>query len=103
MDRIDEIIDVEFPANGWIWIDNLPIVEIRLRNLVRILIPQEQNIPLEEVRIRGFGPHYKKRKWIRWLKYCNRMANDAIWCGDEDVLDLQILFGERVYEEERWD
>jgi len=32
-----------------------------------------------------------------------REVNSTIWDGDEDVLDLSILFGEKKYKPEKWD
>jgi len=46
--------------------------------------------------------NYIERKWIRYYRRIDREANMTIWDGDEDVLDLSILFGEKIYEPENW-
>jgi len=43
--------------------------------------------------------NYIERKWIRYRRI-EREANMTVWDGDEDVLDLSILFEEKIYEPE---
>jgi len=46
--------------------------------------------------------NYIDRKWIRYYRRIEREANETIWDGDEDVLNLCILFGEKIYKPENW-
>jgi len=55
-----------------------------------------------DVKIKGFTNHID-RKWTRWFRRIDREANEEVWNGDEDVLDLCILFGEKIYTPEVWD
>jgi len=55
-----------------------------------------------DIRIKGFM-NYIDRKWTRWFRKIDREANDEVWNGEEDVLDLCILFGDKIYEPEIWD
>jgi len=54
------------------------------------------------VTIKGFTNHIQ-RQWVRHYRRIEREANSAIWDGDEDVLDLGILFGEKIYIPEKWE
>jgi len=43
-----------------------------------------------------------ERKWVRYYRKIDREANLTVWDGDEDVLDLCILFKEKIYVPEDW-
>jgi len=47
--------------------------------------------------------NYIQRQWVRHYRRMEREANATIWDGDEDVLDLCILFKEKIYIPEKWD
>jgi len=47
--------------------------------------------------------NFEDRKWVRYWRRIERDAQETIWDGDEDVLDLAILFGKKVYVPENWD
>jgi len=40
---------------------------------------------------------------MRYWRRIERDAQETIWDGDEDFLDLCILFGEKKYKPEKWD
>jgi len=46
--------------------------------------------------------NFIERKWVRYYCRIEHEANSTVWNGDEDVLDLRILFGEKKYEPEDW-
>jgi len=47
--------------------------------------------------------NYIQRQWIRHYRRIEREVAATIWDGDEDVLDLCILFNEKIYIPEKWD
>jgi len=53
------------------------------------------------IKIKGFL-NYEEKKWIRYYRRIEREANSTIWDGDDDVLDMCILFGLKKYEPEDW-
>jgi len=55
-----------------------------------------------DIEIKGFTNHIQKQ-WVRYYRQIEREVNETIWDGDEDVLDLRILFGEKIYIPEKWD
>jgi len=55
-----------------------------------------------DIAIKGFTNHIQ-RQWVRHYRRIEREANKTIWDGDDDVLDLKILFGEKIYIPEKWD
>jgi len=54
-----------------------------------------------QIKIKGFL-NFEDRKWARHWRRIEREVNSTIWNGDEDVLDLCILFGEKIYVPEDW-
>jgi len=54
-----------------------------------------------DIKIKGFMNSIE-RKCTRYYRRIERKANMTIWDGDEDVLNLSILFGEKIYESENW-
>jgi len=44
-----------------------------------------------------------QKQCVRYYHRIEREANETIWDGDDDVLDLRILFGEKIYIPEKWD
>jgi len=40
---------------------------------------------------------------VRYCRRIERIGREALWDGDEDVLDLAILFGEKIYVPEKWE
>jgi len=55
-----------------------------------------------QIKIKGFL-NYEDRKWARYWRRIERDAQETLWDGDEDVFDLAILFGEKIYVPEKWD
>jgi len=55
-----------------------------------------------DISIKGFM-NYTQRQWIRHNRRIEREVAATIWDGDEDVLDLCILFNEKIYIPEKWD
>jgi hypothetical protein len=69
-----------------------------------IYIVSFQNIFPDEVHIHGYM-NIHDATYRRWLRRLDREDNERSWIRNdflEDFWDLQILFGDRVYEEERW-
>ncbi|XP_024872496.1 uncharacterized protein LOC112467577 isoform X2 [Temnothorax curvispinosus] len=105
---IEQCIDIVYPAVGWIWVDNVPVREVRLYNMVRVRIPHRQRfIYFDEIRIRGFINIHRQRL-VRWFRRVDSEYNEEIWdvLGDEDIFQLRRLFDMQnefdVEEEEVW-
>jgi len=47
--------------------------------------------------------NFEDRKWMRHCRRMERIGQETLWYGDEDVFDLRILFGEKIYVQEKWD
>ncbi|XP_039302403.1 uncharacterized protein LOC120357658 isoform X1 [Solenopsis invicta] len=64
-----------------------------------------QNISRDQIEIAGFI-NISDAKYRRWYRQWDQWYNEREWvCNEwdlEDQWDLQILFGERVYQEEIW-
>jgi hypothetical protein len=63
-----------------------------------------QNIFPHQIQIRGHI-NIAKAAYRRWDRRLNRELNERDWIRNdelEDFWDLQILFGEQIYEPERW-
>ncbi|XP_024870679.1 uncharacterized protein LOC112453892, partial [Temnothorax curvispinosus] len=91
---IEQCIVIEYPAVGWIWVDNVPVREVRLYNMVRVRIPHRQDlIYFDEIRIRGFINIHRQRL-VRWFRRLDSEYNEEIWdvLGDEDIFQLRKLF-----------
>ncbi|XP_077279812.1 uncharacterized protein LOC143907139 [Temnothorax americanus] len=86
--RIEDCIEIVYPAVGWIWVDNVPVHEIPLFHMVRIRISHRQPnvINFNEIRIRGFINIHTQRL-VRWFRQVDIENNNEIWdvSGDEDI------------------
>jgi hypothetical protein len=65
-----------------------------------------QNIFRHQIRINGYI-NIADAAYRRWSRRMDREINEQSWIRNDwflnDFWDLQILFGERIYEEERWE
>jgi len=57
---------------------------------------------MSQIKIKGFL-NFEDRKWVQHCRRIKRIGQSTLWDGDEDVLDLAILFGEKIYKPEKWD
>ncbi|XP_039304114.1 uncharacterized protein LOC120357536 isoform X2 [Solenopsis invicta] len=106
MERLFHVIRVTYPADARLMVHNEEQLVVPIRHLLELRITSPHpNISRDQIEIAGFI-NISDAKYRRWYRQWDQWYNEREWVCNEwnlkDQWDLQILFGERVYQEEIW-